>query len=319
MDKEEKIIEAQEAAELATTPAPTESKALIVVTQLPIIEEHLRDFKAEAEKIAAEAKSMVATAETVQAVKNHRAALNKQFDLLEDQRKAVKKQIMAPYDNFNAVYRECVEKPFSEATASLNKTVDAFEFELKQKAMDKLEKRYAELCEREHIDWLPFKEAMKQIGIDSAKKIPMDDAKKKEPTKTQNLLDNFVCKIAMGRDAVEQMEDSAEIMVVYKQTLDAGRAAAIVADTHRRIAAEKEAAARREEQLAREREMVAKVETLVPDPVEVASPENFPDRSVTPPPAEKTWAAFTFTVYNCTRSQLIGIREYLKQEGIRYE
>jgi hypothetical protein len=37
------------------------------------------------------------------------------------------------------------------------------------------------------------------------------------------------------------------------------------------------------------------------------------------PQPEPIFEEFTFTVYGCTRSQLIKIREFLKQEGISYE
>ena len=85
MDNKERISEAQEAAEMTTAPAPSvaDSKSLIAVTQLPVIEERLRDYKAEIEATVADAKKMVATPDTIQAVKTKRAELRKQFDALD--------------------------------------------------------------------------------------------------------------------------------------------------------------------------------------------------------------------------------------------
>ena len=81
---------------------------LIRVTQLPVIEERLRSMKAHVDESVQEALSLVCTEETVTAVKKARADLNNQFADLEEQRKAVKKAVMEPWERFEAVYKECV-------------------------------------------------------------------------------------------------------------------------------------------------------------------------------------------------------------------
>lgn len=78
-------------------------KPLILVQQLPIIEEHLRDFKATVDASVNEAMSLVCTADSLQAVKSARADLNKKFAELEEQRKAVKRAVLAPYEQFETV------------------------------------------------------------------------------------------------------------------------------------------------------------------------------------------------------------------------
>lgn len=153
-----------------------EATDLIAVTQLPIIEERLRDVKATVEAAVAEAKSMVATEETIQAVKNRRSELNKQFDALEEKRKAVKAQIMEPYNRFEAVYKECITIPFGEAEKSLKATVDGFQNDLKDKTISKLKAYYDELCGVEGIDWLPFMRAMQfgniKVGVGTRRRTP---------------------------------------------------------------------------------------------------------------------------------------------------
>ncbi|WP_317380994.1 hypothetical protein, partial [uncultured Intestinimonas sp.] len=74
------------------------------------------------------------------------------------------------------------------------------------------------------------------------------------------------------------------------------------------IEAEQQAAEARRAALAEEQAAVKKVEAAAP-PAAV-------------PPAqevEQVFPQFTFTVRNVTRSQLIRIREFMKQEGIQYE
>ena len=65
-------------------------KDLIIVKQLPQIEEHLKDLSTEIEEKVENAKSLVCTEESVKIVKQVRADLNKEFKELETQRKTVK-------------------------------------------------------------------------------------------------------------------------------------------------------------------------------------------------------------------------------------
>lgn len=323
MDNEERAIEAQEAAEM-TIPAPSvaDSKTLIAVTQLPVIEERLKDYKAEIEATVADAKTMVATPDTIQAVKAKRADLRKQFDALDKRRIAVKALILEPYDRFNKVYKECVEQPFAEADEALKATVDGFEGELKAKAMEKLQANYNEHCKLEGIDWIPFDQALTKSGV----KIGMADTKTKEPRKAMDALANFVSRIAVGMDQVRQMEDSAEIMVEFKKCLDAGQAAATVQERKRRIREAQEAEERRREETARQREMQARVEAAAPTPA--PPPINAPAPVTAPPQAAEQpmcWKKMSFTLYFRNQEEyqkvlpeLKALKEKLVQEGIQY-
>ena len=76
---------------------------LMKVTQLPVIEEHLRSRKEQTERRVAEAMSLVCTDETLTSVKNIRAEMNREFADAEPQRKAIKAAIMEKYDSFEAV------------------------------------------------------------------------------------------------------------------------------------------------------------------------------------------------------------------------
>lgn len=277
MDNEEKIIEAQYTIEDSAEPVETTdliTMAQITVTQLPIIEERLRDVKAAVEATVADAKSLVATADTIQAVKTRRAELNKQFDALDEQRKAVKEQIMAPYTRFEAVYKECIAGPFKEADKALKTTVDGFEGEMKKKALKKLEDFYYELCASEQIDWLTFDKALTASGI----KIGMADTKTRKPQKAMDAMANFTSRIALGMSQIRQMEDSAEIMVEFKKTLDVGMAAATVQERKRRVREAEEAEAKRKAEEAQRQEMIAKVEAL--RPTQVAPPTTVATRTV---------------------------------------
>lgn len=280
--------------------------AQITVTQLPIIEERLRTVKDAIKATVDEAKSLVATADTVQAVKTRRADLNKQFTALEEQRKAVKQQIMAPYDKFNEIYKLCIERPFRDADAALKSTVDDFEGELKKKTQERLEAYYNELCSLEQIDWLPFEDAIARSGL----KITMADCRTKEPRRAMDALGEFISKIGLGMEQIRMMDDAAEIMVEFKKTLDAGTAIATVTERKRKIREAAEAELKRIAENKARAEMLEKVQAAAPAPI--ATPTEDPEAQ------EKIWPEFRFTVFNCTRTQLIKIREFLKTEGIQY-
>lgn len=323
MDKEERIIEEQMALEEAMPTAQATdliSMAQITVTQLPIIEERLRDVKAAVEATVADAKSMVATPDTIQSVKARRAELNKQFDTLDAQRKAVKEQITAPYNRFDAVFKECIAVPFKEADQALKATVDGFEGELKAKAMKKLEDYYYELCALDQIGFLTFEQAISRGKI----KIELADCRKKKPTKAMDALANFMGTIAIGRDAISKMEDSAEIMVEFEKCLDAGQAAGIVAERKRKVREAAEAEERRKAEEAKRQEMIAKVEAMRPAPAAPPTPVSEPTASSAKPKREPPYD-LTMRIHIQTKRdeeiiipRLKELVNIMKQEGIQY-
>jgi hypothetical protein len=270
---------------------------LIRVAQLPVIEERLRAMKETVDKRVGEALALVCNEETVQAVKAVRADLNKEFQVLEEQRKAAKKAVIGPYEQFEAVYKECVSDAFRAADAALKGKVDATEREIKQRCEDGLREYFAELCAAERIDFIRFE----QSGV----KVDMASAKQKTPKKLREQMADFVSGVARSVELISGMDYAEEIMVEFKRTLDAPGSISVVQERHRRIEAEKEAQALWEAQRAREAEAVAKVEAAAPPAVEP------------PVEAEKVYRC-SFSVI-ATKAQLKKLKDFMIQEGIRYE
>lgn len=281
--------------------------ALIEVQQLPIIAERLYQVKEQIESAVSEAESMVCTAETVQAVKTYRAELRKQFDALEDQRKAVKTAVLAPYNEFEAVYKECVTEPMKRGDAALKCKVDDFEGELKKRCEEAAREYFAELATVYNVaDFLTFDTAARLGGI----KISLADATAKTPKKLREALRSVVERVDMDLDTIQAMDDAVEITAEYKKSFDVGAAVAAVQDRKRRIAAEKEAAEARRAAQEAQNAAAAKVDAVAPP--EVLAP------AVEVQEPEKLYT-ITFTIRNVTRAQAVAVREYLKQEGINYE
>lgn len=238
---------------------------LVRVKQLPIIEEQLRGLKDTIEEQTKAAMSMVCNADTVQVVKDMRADLNRKFNALEDMRKAVKTQIMEPYDHFLEVYKECVTDPFTRADADLKRKVDDTENEIKSVCEQNLRAYFAELIQsREGVEWLEYERA----GV----KVDMASAKAKTPKKLMDTLKLFVDGVAQSVKTIEGMDNAAEIMVEYKASLDMGRSIATVQARHKQAEAERQAAEERA-RAAAERAAAAPAPAPAPMPKAYSTPK----------------------------------------------
>ncbi len=271
---------------------------MIRVVQLPVIEEQLRALKEDVCQRANDALALACTPETIQEVKKARTELRKELEDMEARRKEVKKAVLGPYEAFEAVYRECVSGPFTTADAALKKKIDDVETVIKQECEDVLREYFAELCAVNGLDWLTYDRA----GI----RIDMASAKQKTPKKLREQLASFVSGVAKDVDTIASMEDAEELLAEYKQCLNLSDAIRSVDDRHRRIEAEKERLSQYTAARDEQKEVVKKVDALTP-PVAVEPPRE----------AEQEYRC-TFTVY-ATKDKLKGLKQYMIQEGIRYE
>ena len=269
-------------------------ESLIEVKQLPVIEEKLRTLKDRWEQRAADAETMVCTEETVAAVKSFRADMRKEFDEVEAQRKAVKKAVMGPYEQFEAIYRDCVTDAFRKADRDCAFKISDVENGMKRRCEDGLRDYFAELCAVRHLDWLEYEQA----GI----KVDMASAKAKTPKKLRERLSAFVTQVGDSVDRIAQLDDAEEIMVEFRRTLNATESIYTVADRHRRIEEERTAREARKATAAQEAETVRRVEALAP-PVQVEPPKT---------------VKCTFTV-RTTMDKLKKLKAFLEMEGIQYE
>lgn len=271
---------------------------LIVVRQLPIIEEKLRTLRTRVNQTVSDAMALVCTEETVQSVKATRADLNRQFNELEEQRKAVKAAVLDPYNQFEAVYKECVSVAFKQADTCLKNKINDVEGEMKRRCEEGLREYFSELCEAHHIDFVSFEQAGITISMADAK------SKTQPPKKLREQLAQFVAKIEQDVALIASMDDADEIMVMYKQTLGVAEAIGTVRERHRRIEAEKAARAEREAAKAQEAEAVKKVEAFAP-PIVV--------------PVDETKDVTVIFKVTDTKPRLRLLRQYLISNGYKYE
>lgn len=105
---------------------------MIIVTRPPIITEQLKFVKEEIERRAKEVYDIECTEEALKDVKALRAEFNKQSEQFEERRKFVKKEVLKPYEDFEAVYKNCVSEVYRKALNSLDKKISDIESKLNQ-------------------------------------------------------------------------------------------------------------------------------------------------------------------------------------------
>lgn len=239
-------------------------ESLIVVKQLPVIEEQLRTLKDRWEQRAIDAESMVCTEETIQAVKAFRAEMNKELEDVECRRKTVKNAVMGPYNAFEAVYKDCITDAYKRAYAALTIKINRVELDIKTRCEDGLREYFSELCAVHHLDWLAYERS----GI----KVDMASARAKTPKRLREQLAAFVENVSQNVERIGAMDFSDEIMVEYQKSLSAPGAIYTVVERHRQIEEQKAAQEARKAEQEREAEMVRRVEALAP-PVVPQEPE----------------------------------------------
>jgi len=275
------------------------TEQLMVVKQLPIIEERLQQKAEEIRERTAMACSMACTPETVIEVKKIRAELNKEFAEYETARKNVKKAVMAPYETFEATYKTCISDAYGEADRQLRQMVENVEYHLRD-----TKERGIRMYYQEHLaaaglnaeDW-----AFERTGI-TVLLSKSDKALKTEARK-------WIEARASDMASIRAMNHSDEIMVEYKRCMNLSQAVLTVKDRHDAAEAEREAREREEAARIPIPEEKPIVEALEPPVVEVV-PEV--------PPADEKILKLCFTVYG-TRTELKALKKFLVDGGYRYE
>lgn len=275
-------------------------KGIIEVKQLPIIVEQLQEVKAEVTAKVEQALSLVCTEDTVKDVKKVRSDLNKELKDYEERRKAVKKAIMTPYEQFETVYKDCISDTYKKADTELKGKIDSVENELKEKKRKEVWYYFEELCEANSLDFITFENANINVTLSASMKSLKDQAR------------NFVFKIVDDLNLIDTQEHKDEILYEYKQSLNVSNAITTVANRYKAI---EEAKAREEERKAREQaeaEAAAKVESVV----EAVAPPTV--ESIAPPVEEEKTYTLKFTVRG-TMPQLKALKEFLNNGGYDYE
>ena len=278
---------------------------LIVVKQLPVIEDQLRSVKSSVEERVNYALSLVCTPETYKTVKAERSDLNKWFTELETARKKVKSMVLGPYEAFELVYKECVADIFKSADAELKEKIKSVEDEMKNEKESALKEFYTEYAGSiglTDISIAPFE----KVGI----KIGLSDSLKSLRDKAKAHLDRVESDI----EVINTQPYREEIMTEYRISQDLASAMMIVNKRHEAIEEEK----KRIEAMETAREAITDTEETVEEIVNAEAEEELTAPVSMPDPEESEKIYETSFKVRGTLPMLKALKQFLIDGGYEY-
>ena len=279
------------------------SNEIIVVKQLPVIEQQLAQIKQQvAERVSAVTK-LICTEDTVKEIKKARTELNAEFKAWEDKRKEVKTAVMSPYEQFEAVYKDCISDSYKAADKDLKQKIDEVEQELKSKKAAEVKSYFEEYLASKEIAFVTYEQAGINVTLSASLKSLKEQAK--------NFIDRIVSDLAL----IETFTDlKAEILVEYKKSLNVSDA---ITGVKARAKAVQEEQARQEaeaEKRAAEAQRVEAIKAAIPEaPAAVEAPT---EQTAAPAPEKKFCIRFTV---KGTKEQLIALKKFLNEGEYEYE
>lgn len=278
-----------------------ESKDIIVLEQLPIIKQKLKELSNEIEEKLKNAENLVVTEENYKEIKSIRANLNKEFQELEDRRKEIKEQILEPYMQFDQEYKHLIANKYRLADLSLKNKINECENTLKDKKEQEIIEYFNELIASKHLeDCVSFDDLNISVGLSDTE------------SKLRKLIDEKIEKIDTDITLITTNEDSEVAGLILNEYLKCWNYAQAKLTALNIIRVEKEnqeKLAKRMEQQEKEKSIVETVDKVVDNSPEIVIPELTKH--------EEEIFTTTFVVEG-TKEQLIGLREYMNENNIKF-
>lgn len=269
---------------------------LIIVKQLPIIEERLKSLSDEIDVKVANAMDLVVSDETIKEVKKVRAELNKDFNELESQRKLVKERVLAPYEAFEEIYKKYVSEKFKDADKNLKYKIDSVETAQKEAKEKEVKEYYSEYAISENVEWLNDSRYYQLANINITLSASMKSLK--ESAK------GFIDKVIDDIKLISTQEHKEEILVEYQKDLNVSKAITEVTERYKRLE-EMEKKKIQEAEINRLEEINQKeIKEVITTPIEEIKEEKVFE--------------LNFKVYG-TKEQLLQLQSFLDNGGYKYE
>lgn len=280
---------------------------LIVVKQLPIIEDRLDEaFIAVQERLNAMS-NLVVTEENYKELKKTRADLNKEFGELDSLRKNVKAAIEAPYKKFEGGAYKRLADAYKDAIGKLDGEIKDVEGGLKTQKQKEL---------------LAYWEEYRQsLGLDTAIadprrsgiKVGLTVSMKSLKMQTREYLDRIDGDLKM----IDTLDNADEVLAEYRVLLNVTEAVRVVADRNKRVEDERiRRLAEEESRRAREAAEKAVDEAIKENEVAVT-----PTVSVAPEEQEEAQEKILTTAFKVsgTLTMLKELKAFLVNGGYKFE
>lgn len=267
--------------------------ALIKVESLPKITETLSVISDEIDTRIQKALELECTEDSKTIVKSHRAELNKIKSALEERRKVVKEQILAPYLAFEQVYNELVKDKLVKADEILKERISMIEITQREERIQKMldfAKEYIVFYKLEDV--LQAKSVLPNITLSKSEKSLKEEIK------------GEIERIATEIQVIRQEDNAEEVLSYYLENgYDYPKAKLEVLNRHQKMEELKNVVVDNtgevlDSEVVVEEEITTPIELKEDDIIELIECE--------------------FKVL-ATKEQLVKIKDFLKELGVQYE
>lgn len=158
-----------------------------------------------------EALELAPTDENTGIMKKFRANLNKQFKEFEDERKRIKKEVLAPFEAFEAEYKNLSEI-YTSADAKLKSRIDKNETAIKDAKSKEIKAYFDELAVSLGIDFFTFEQMALNITLSVSNK---------------KLLEQVEVKLSQVKNDIDTLSNQPhpeKTLAEYKKCLDLNQA-----------------------------------------------------------------------------------------------
>lgn len=293
---------------------------IIILKQAPIITyDKIKEVGEKVQQRIAklDLENQVITEQTKQSAKNTRTDLKKEFDAFEEQRKFIKKSVLAPYEEFETNYKNFIAQHYQSADKVLKSKIDFFEDKLKEEKAERVKAFFEELCQAEKIDFVTYE----RLGLNITLSVT--------ETQLRRQVEEFITKVVNDVDLINSIPESdeykSEVLFEYKKSLDANHSFRIVKERQEakqkelaRIEAEKQAKTEKQAKLQAEQE--AKEKEVLQAPQEVSHVGNGyihseQENCNLPEQEANELYEMTFKVRG-TREQLVALKQFIISNNI---
>lgn len=180
--------------------------------QPQVIEANFAETKAWLQKALAPYQSMVVSEDAIKSAKDDRATINRLRKTLDDKRKAVKKQWVQPYLEWESKVNELI-KMCDDASANIDTQVKSFENDVKEQKKAELEKFFNENASAADVDfYINFEMCFNPKWLNST--VKLDDAKDE--------IDRYIEETVDDLRTIADLESdyNEELFTTYKETHD---------------------------------------------------------------------------------------------------
>lgn len=266
---------------------------------IPQAIENLEQLKAEIAPKMEHYRSLVVTEDSIKEAKKDKAALNKLREAISDQRIAVKKQCLAPY--------EALEKQCKELDALIVAPIAAIDTQIKSFEEKEKQAKYNEL--KEYFD-----------SINDVSFLRFDDVL--NPKYGNKTMSTDSLKAELAEAVKRTAEEYEEITALYSDSPLLTAIQNKYAETREKSTALAYAAVivkqYEQEQKRKERESTQNELASPPEPESVIIPPEPPEPVSAQPDEPEQMIVGTFRVTG-TKAQIISLRDFMRSQGIKFE